>query len=107
MSKVSYDLVWTTGVANNNGFFEKGADASKYNADTAKYAYLHKLTGRGLFVDTSFGLSEMSDSWSSADVATLNARIDEGVIAANVTKPPDGYVSKATMLSAQLKPVCK
>jgi len=107
MNKVSYDLVWTTGVANNNGFFEKDADASKYNAKTANYAYVHQLTGRNIFVDTSFGISEMADSWSSADPATLNARIKEGVIAANVTKPPEGYVAKATTLQAKLNPVCQ
>jgi hypothetical protein len=107
LSQVSYDLVWTTGVANNNGFFEMGANDSIYNAKTANYAYVHQLTGRDIFVDTSFGLSEMADSWSSADAATLNARIDEGVIAANVTKPPSNYVSTAMSLSAQLKEVCQ
>jgi hypothetical protein len=107
MSSVSYDLVWTTGVADNNGFFEVDANDSKYNAKTAKYAYVHQLTGRGLFVDTSFGLSEMADSWSSADAATLNARIAEGVIAANVTKPPSDYITKVTALNMQLESVCK
>jgi hypothetical protein len=107
LSSVSYDLVWTTGVANNNGYFEMGANDSIYNAMTAKYAYVHQLTGRDIFVDTSFGLSEMADSWSSADATTLNARIDEGVIAANVTKPPASYVQTATSLAAQLKEVCQ
>lgn len=107
LSSVSYDLVWTTGVANNNGYFEMGASDSIYNAMTAKYAYIHQLTGRDIFVDTSFGLSEMADSWSGADAATLNARIDEGVIAANVTKPPANYVQTATSINAQLKEVCQ
>jgi hypothetical protein len=106
MSTVSYDLVWTTGVANNDGFFEQAASPSSYNAKTAKYAYVHQLTGRGIFVDTSFGLSEMADSWSSADAATLNARISEGVIAANVTKPPSDYIPKTTALAMQLSSVC-
>jgi len=105
MKSSSYDLVWTTGVANNQGFMEQGADATKYNAKTATYAYLSMLTGKKLFVDTSFGLSEMADSWSSADAATLNARIAEGVIAANVTKPPADYVSKVGAL--QLSAICK
>lgn len=107
MKSASYDMVWTTGVANNQGFIEMGADASKYNAKTATYAYLHMLTGRTLFVDTSFGLSEMADSWSGADAATLNARIMDGVIAANVTKPPMDYVSKVSAVNGQLNAVCK
>lgn len=107
MSNVDYDLVWTTAVANNQGFLEMGADASKYNAKTATFAYLHKLTGRNLFVDTSFGLSQMADSWSGADAATLNARIAEGVIAANVTMPPGGYVAKVGAIGSQLQKVCQ
>lgn len=104
---VNYDLVWTTGVANNNGFFEKDAKPGIYNEATAKYAYVAQKTGRKILVDTSFGLSGMSDSWASASAAVLNARIADGVIAANVTMPPSNYVSITDALGGQLNPVCR
>jgi hypothetical protein len=85
MKNVSYDMVWTTGVGNNKGFIEGSATSSTYNAATATYAYLNKLTGRTILVDTSAGLSAAGDSWSTASLADLNARISEGVIAANIT----------------------
>ena len=107
MKDVAYDLVWTTGVANNSGFFEKDQKSDAYNAATATYAYVAKKTGRKIFVDTSFGLSEMSDSWTSAPVSVLNQRIADGVLAANVTKPASGYVATTTALTKQLQKVCK
>jgi hypothetical protein len=57
-------------------------------------------------VDTSFGLSAMSDTWSSADATTLNARIADGVIAANVTGAPSSYGATVKALSSQLQPAC-
>lgn len=107
MSVASYDLVWTTGVANNNGFFEQKASPSSYNAKTATYRYIRQLTGRNILVDTSFGLSAMGDSWSTADVNTLNARIADGVIAANVVSPAGAFQQKIRSLAPQLTRVCK
>jgi hypothetical protein len=107
MKAVSYDMVWTTGVANNNGFFDASTKPDAYNHATATYSYVHGLTGRPILVDTSFGLSQMGDSWSNADAATLNARIADGVIAANVTMPPGGYSSAIAALSPQLHPICQ
>jgi hypothetical protein len=101
-----YDLVWTTGVADNDGFLEAAADPNIYNHATATYAYVHELTGRKLLVDTSFGLSAMGDSWSSADTATLDARIADGVIAANVATPPAGYEAAVSALEAALASTC-
>jgi hypothetical protein len=106
MQSVLYDLVWTTGVANNQGFFEASASASSYNHATAMYDAVHKLTGRPLLVDTSFGLSAMGDSWSNADAATLNARIADGVIAVNVTMPPQNYQSAVAALAPMLDATC-
>jgi hypothetical protein len=106
MQSVLYDLVWTTGVANNQGFFEASASASSYNHATATYDAVHKLTGRPLLVDTSFGLSAMGDSWSNADAATLNARIADGVIAVNVTMPPQNYQNAVAALAPMLDAIC-
>ncbi|HKU43446.1 MAG TPA: hypothetical protein VJR89_35030, partial [Polyangiales bacterium] len=103
----NYDLVWTTGVPNNMGFFEAGTNSSSYNKATATYAFVSQLTGRKIFVDTSFGLSGMSDSWSGASPSDLNARIADGVIAANVTMPASNYVQTVKALLPQLQPICQ
>jgi len=107
LDRVPYDLVWTTGVPNNQGYLEASANDSSYNKATATYAYLRQLTGRGILVDTSFGLSGMSDSWSGASAADLNARIADGVIAANVTMPSSSYVSTVKTVSPQLNATCQ
>jgi hypothetical protein len=90
MTNVNYDMVWTTGVGNNKGFINAGANGSTYNGATATYSYLHQLTGRTVLVDTSAGASAAGDSWSTASLADLNARISEGVVAANITGTSTG-----------------
>ena len=100
MKNVNYDLVWTTGVGNNKGFLASGTTSSTYNAATATYAYLHSLTGRTILVDTSAGASAAGDSWSTASLADVNARIAEGVIAANITgTAPTGLQSNISKLA--------
>jgi hypothetical protein len=102
-------LVWTTGVANNNGFIESAGKPDSYNHATATYAYISKLTERPILVDTSFGLSAAGDSWSTSNAATLNQRISEGVIAANVGElngQQSRYESSVKALGPQLNPVC-
>jgi hypothetical protein len=73
------DMVWTTGVGDNAGFISAGNNAKGYNGETARYDYLHELTGKRIFVDTSFGASQQADSWSRNSASTLNERIAEGV----------------------------
>jgi hypothetical protein len=85
---VNYDLVWTSGEANASGFFNGTINSTSYNAATATYAYVHQLTGRKTFVDTSFGASAIGDAWSTAPATAINARITDGVIAANVASTP-------------------
>jgi len=106
MKNVNYDLVWTTGMATATGFFDNTTTATSYNGKTAKYSYLHQLTGKTIFVDTSFGASAMGDTWSNATAATLNARIADGVIAANVTTAPSNYASAVAALKPSLNVVC-
>ena len=104
MKDVDYDLVWTTGVGNNQGFIAAGANSGTYNAATATYAYLRNTTGRAILVDTSAGASAAGDSWSTASASDLNARIAEGVIAANITGTApgglSGNISKLSNLNA-------
>jgi hypothetical protein len=100
MKSVNYDMVWTTGVGNNNGFLVSGTTSSTFNAATATYSYLHSLTGRTILVDTSAGASAAGDSWSTASLADVNARITEGVIAANITgTAPSGLQNNISKLA--------
>jgi hypothetical protein len=107
MNNVYYDMVWTTGMGNANGFFDTNTNASSYNGRTATYAYLHRLTGKTIFVDTSFSASAQADSWSTATAADLGARISDGVVAANVTGSVSGtYASAIGALAPGLPAVC-
>jgi len=107
MNKADYDMVWTTGVANNSGFLEAGATPSVYNHATATFKYLSQKTGRKLLIDQGFGLSAMMDTWSSATPATLGERIAEGVIAVNAGTPSANYVSTVKTLTPKLAAVCQ
>jgi hypothetical protein len=108
MKVVPYDMVWTTGVANNDGFIGADANATTYNAKTATYQYIHELTGKTIWVDDSCGVSAMSDSWSTSSAATLNERIESGVIAfAHCGSPSSGYQSATSQLAPQLASTCE
>jgi hypothetical protein len=48
----------------------------------------------------------MGDTWSAADAATLNARIADGVIGANVATPPAGYQAAISALQVGLASTC-
>lgn len=102
MKPANYDLVWTTGVGNNNGFINADGKASAYNGTTAKYAWLKSYTGKPIIVDTSAGASAAGDTWSVLSVADLNARISEGVIAANITgsSPSSANIGKLSGVNA-------
>ncbi|HEX6273304.1 MAG TPA: hypothetical protein VFZ53_09695, partial [Polyangiaceae bacterium] len=101
------DMVWTTGVGNNQGLINQGAGTNTYNATTARYSYLYEYTGKPVFVDTSFGVSQQADSWSNNTADVLNQRITEGVIAANVTDPPTDYETRVTNLAPNLDSTCR
>lgn len=93
------DFIWTTGDGNNaEGYFHNSTTSTTYNAATAKYGFLSNFTGKKLFVDTSFGLSQGDDTWSGASEELLNKRISEGVFAVNVTKPSSGYEERVKIL---------
>ena len=106
MAQANYDIAWTTGVGNNNGFISAGTNASSYNGATDTYAYLHAITGRKILVDESAGLSQASDTWSNQSAATINARIAEGVIGINVSGAPANYLANVAALEPQLKTTC-
>lgn len=107
MKDVPYDMVWTTGVANNGDFITSGTKASSYNGKTATYGYVHQLTGKTIWVDDSCGASAMADSWSSSSASTLNMHIASGVIAfAHCGAPSGNYQSATSALSTQLTSTC-
>jgi hypothetical protein len=101
MKNANYDLVWTTGVGNNKGYIDGATNDTTYNHATATYAYLKKITGRAVLVDTSAGASAAGDSWSTASEADLNSRIAEGVIGVNITgsAPSASNIGKLSGLS--------
>jgi hypothetical protein len=106
MAQADYDIAWTTGVGNNNGFISSGTNAQSYNGTTDQFAFLSTLTGKKILVDESAGLSQASDTWSNQTAATINARIAEGVVAVNVSGPPSNYQANVTALESQLKSTC-
>jgi hypothetical protein len=101
MAQANYDMVWTTGVANNDGYFVSGTTAKSYNGATAKYSYLHSLTGRKIYVD-----QWTPDTWSNASAATLDTLIASGVVALNSNSPAGGYPSAVSALEPQLSSTC-
>lgn len=104
---VPYDMVWTTGVANNNAYIAAGTSSSTYNATTATYTYLHQLTGRTIWVDDSCGVSAMADTFSTSSAATLNMRIASGVIAfSHCSSPPSNFQSAIGAVGPQLMTTC-
>ena len=102
----SLDFMWTTGVGNNAGFLNVDANPATYNAATARYGHLHDISGLGILVDTSFGASQAMDSWTGLDTDELNQRVSEGVLAINVTQPPDDYRDRLQSRDG-LAPTCK
>jgi len=103
---VNYDMAWTTGVANNNGYINGDANSSTYNAATATYSYVHQLTGKTILVDDGCG-GETNESWSPASASTLNARIASGVIAFNHCGTlKSTYQSLTAALKPQLNSIC-
>jgi hypothetical protein len=48
----------------------------------------------------------MGDTWSNSPASTINARIADGVIAADVTTPPSNYSSAVGSLGPSLSMVC-
>jgi len=107
MKDVPYDMVWTTGVADNGEFITSGTNAKSYNGATATYSYVHKLTGKTIWVDDSCGVSAMADSWSTSSAATLNMHIASGVIAfAHCGAPPSSYQTSTAALEPQLMSTC-
>jgi Stigma-specific protein, Stig1 len=99
------DLIHVTGTANVPGGYFNGGDAN--NRVEGTFRYLSQLTGKGILADTSFGITTVQDSWSSATTATLNARIADGVVGALIYPEPNGYAQRIANLTPQLDSTCR
>jgi hypothetical protein len=82
------DMINTTGMADQDGYFNNG-DA--YNRTEATYTYLHDVTGKPIFTDTSFGATTQNNTWSTSEAEIINARIADGVFAVLIEPVTDNY----------------
>ena len=106
MKMANYDMVWTTGVANNNGWFASGNNSTSYNAKTATYAYVHQLTGKTIMVDDGCG-GNTDEDWKKGPASVLNARIADGVVAfTHCGSLESTYPSSIASLEPQLNTTC-
>jgi hypothetical protein len=107
MKSINYDMAWTTGVANNNGYIAAGTGPSTYNGATAKYSVVHQLSGKTIFVDDGCG-AETNEDWSKGSASLLNSLISSGVIAFNhCGHLESNYQSLITTLGTQLSSTCQ
>jgi len=98
------DLIHVTSAADVPGGYFNNGDAN--NRQDGTFRFLNQLTGKPLVVDTSFGITTMGDSWSTATPATLNARIADGVVAVLVEPAPNDYQARINGFRGQLSSTC-
>ncbi|MGC4067900.1 MAG: hypothetical protein QM784_25250 [Polyangiaceae bacterium] len=96
------DLVWVQGPGNTGTLVNSG----EYNATTANYAWLKTKTGRPIMAETSYAGNGQDDRWTTASVANINQRVQEGVIAVLVNKPSSNYASTIASLSG-ISSICQ
>jgi hypothetical protein len=98
------DLLHITSVADVPGGYFNTGDANSRQDGT--FRFLRQLTGKPIIADTSFGVTTMQDSWSTASAATLNARITDGVVGALIYPTPGDYAQRIGGLAPQLASTC-
>jgi hypothetical protein len=98
------DMVHVTGTA-DAGEYLNNSDAA--NRSDGTWSYLGSLTGKPIIADTSFGVTEMADSWSSSSASVLNGHISSGVAAVLVGAPPGNYQANIDGLRGSLNSTCQ
>jgi hypothetical protein len=98
------DLLHITSSADVPGGYFNAGDAS--NRDDGTFRFMSQLTGKPIIADTSFGITTMQDSWSTASAATLNARIGDGVAGVLIYPTPGDYAARINTLAPQLASTC-
>lgn len=86
------DLLHITSAANIPGGYFNDTDAN--NREEGTFRFLSQLTGKSILADTSFGITTMQDSWSTATAATLNQRIADGVVGVLIYPTPGDYAQR-------------
>ena len=101
MTNVNYDMVWTTGVGDKQRVLRERHDQLDLQCQDGDLRLPAQAHRADFLVDTSAGASSAGDSWSTAGLTNLNARIADGVIAANITgTPPNGLQTNITGLAS-------
>jgi hypothetical protein len=98
------DMINTTGMADQNGYFNDG-DAC--NRAEATYAYLYEITGKPILADTSSGATTQNNTWSTSTADTINARIADGVSGVIIEPVPDNYEQQIATLNPHLNLPCR
>jgi hypothetical protein len=98
------DLLHVTSSADTGGYFN---DGDAFNREDGTFRFLNQLTGKPIIADTSFGVTTMQDSWSTASVATLNDRIADGVVGVLIYPTPGDYQQRINSLSGGLQSTCQ
>jgi hypothetical protein len=99
------DMLHITSSSNVPGGYFNNGDAN--NREDGTFAFINQLTGKPIIADTSFGVTTMQDSWSTASAATLNARIADGVAGVLIYPTPGDYAQRINALAPQLDSTCQ
>jgi hypothetical protein len=71
------------------------------------FARLSQLTGKPLIADTSFAVTTMQDSGSTAVAPTLNQCIDDGVVGVSIFPTPGPCQRRIQSLARPLWSTCQ
>ena len=99
------DMLHVTSSANVPGGYFNNGDANDRQDGT--FAFLNQRTGKPIIADTSFGITTMQDSWSTASVETLNDRIGDGVAGVLIYPTPGDYQQRINAFDGQLNSTCQ
>jgi hypothetical protein len=104
------DMINTTGMGDNDGDLNTWDNQGKRDGT---YAYIHRVTGKYLLVDTGFSSSLQEDTWSIASPEVINARIDDGVFAVHIENEDNpqeaiyGIADNIDRLNMDIQSVCR
>jgi hypothetical protein len=98
------DFVHETGRADTGAYLN---DTDAANRSDGTWNYLGSLTGKPVLADTSFGVTEMNDSWSTSSASTLNGHIESGLAGVLLGAPPGNLQSNISGLQPSLGSTCQ
>jgi hypothetical protein len=98
------DFVHATGRADTGEYLN---DTDAANRSDGTWNYLGSLTGKPILADTSFGVTEMNDSWSTSTASTLNGHIGNGLAGVLLGAPSGSLQSNIAGLEPSLGSTCE